>query len=180
MKAYDLTGQVFGNWTVLKRATSKQNGRSNWLCECCCEAKTKRIVDGYSLKSGRSTSCGCLKSYSKGEQKIATLLAEANIPFEREKIFEHCKFLGTNYPARFDFWVNNQYVIEYDGEQHFKFIPHFHSVEEGFYEQQKRDNIKTKYCLDNNIKLIRIPYTEFNNINKILDSNLSSCPRGNQ
>lgn len=32
----------------------------------------------------------------------------------------------------------------------------------------KYDSIKDSFCRDNNIKLIRIPYTEFNNINKII------------
>ena len=31
---------------------------------------------------------------------------------------------------------------------------------------QKRDNYKDKYCKDNNIKLIRIPYTDFEKLNK--------------
>lgn len=30
------------------------------------------------------------------------------------------------------------------------------------------DNVKTKYCKDNNIKLIRIPYLEKNNLKDIL------------
>ena len=30
------------------------------------------------------------------------------------------------------------------------------------------DNIKTQYCQQNNIKLIRIPYWEFKNIENIL------------
>ena len=35
-------------------------------------------------------------------------------------------------------------------------------------ETQIRDTIKAQYCKDNNIKLIRIPYFEFNNIDEIL------------
>jgi uridylate kinase len=35
-------------------------------------------------------------------------------------------------------------------------------------KQKIKDSIKTKYCKDNNIKLIRIPYTEFKNIENIL------------
>ena len=34
------------------------------------------------------------------------------------------------------------------------------------------DNIKTKYCEDNNIKLIRIPYWNYNNIEQILELEL--------
>lgn len=39
-------------------------------------------------------------------------------------------------------------------------------------ETRKRDNIKNKYCEENNIKLIRIPYTEFDNIENILNKEL--------
>ena len=31
-----------------------------------------------------------------------------------------------------------------------------------------KDDVKTKYCKDNNIKLIRIPYLEKNNLKYIL------------
>ena len=31
-----------------------------------------------------------------------------------------------------------------------------------------RDNIKTRYCNDNNIKLIRVPYWDYKNIEEIL------------
>ena len=32
----------------------------------------------------------------------------------------------------------------------------------------KHDNMKNKYCEDNSINLLRIPYTEFENIENIL------------
>ena len=41
-----------------------------------------------------------------------------------------------------------------------------------FVNSKIRDTIKTKYCKDNNIKLIRIPYWDFNNIEKILKKEL--------
>lgn len=161
MKAYDLTGKIFGNWKVLNRDYTKNNGRSNWLCECTCNAKTQRIVDGYSLISGRSTSCGCLKSYSKGEMKIAELLSQNNIPFEREKTFETCKFPETNYPARFDFWVNNTYLIEYDGEQHTSIGYGYMDTPERIQETKEHDQYKINWCYKNNIPLIRISYKQY-------------------
>lgn len=36
-------------------------------------------------------------------------------------------------------------------------------------QNQKRDEIKNKFCKDNNIKLLRIKYTEEANVDKILD-----------
>jgi len=50
-------------------------------------------------------------------------------------------------------------IIEYDGEQHYKPIPHY-GGEEGFDLRQKRDYIKTKFCQDNNIQLVRIRFDE--------------------
>ena len=38
---------------------------------------------------------------------------------------------------------------------------------------QNVDNIKSQYCKDNNIKLIIIPYFEFDNIEKILKKELN-------
>lgn len=58
--------------------------------------------------------------------------------------------------------------IEYDGEQHFLKGCFGDTNGQVLLETQKRDNIKTQYCLDNNIKLVRIPYWEFNNIENIL------------
>ena len=69
----DLTGKTFGRWTVLKRAddifysNEKYENklgryRDAWLCQCSCELKTTKIVEGSSLRrnKGGSKSCGCL------------------------------------------------------------------------------------------------------------------------
>ena len=56
---YDLTGQKFGRLTVVKRAENK--GRQvAWLCQCECGIE--KVIMGHHLKSGNTTSCGCLKS----------------------------------------------------------------------------------------------------------------------
>lgn len=46
-----------------------------------------------------------------------------------------------------------------------------HQHNQQFQRTQYNDKIKTEYCKQNNIQLIRIPYIEFNNI-KIILSNL--------
>lgn len=51
----DLTGKTFGKWNVIR-----YEGRSKWLCECQCQLKTTRIVNGGALVSGTSTSRGCV------------------------------------------------------------------------------------------------------------------------
>jgi len=52
-------GQRFGRLVVLERAENSKRGESRWGCVCACgEIK---IVPAYSLKSGESKSCGCLR-----------------------------------------------------------------------------------------------------------------------
>lgn len=50
----DLTGRVFGRWTVLRRLPG---GR--WACRCECGAEGAPVTP--KLTSGRSKSCGCLR-----------------------------------------------------------------------------------------------------------------------
>ena len=57
----DMTGQRYGNWTVLQKDTSQHGKRNSyWLCRCDCG--TTRVVTRTSLISGRSLSCGCRPS----------------------------------------------------------------------------------------------------------------------
>lgn len=60
----DLTGQLFGRWKVIKRAENNKRGRAAWLCECQCEKRTRRPIDGGNLRSGNSKSCGCVSERS--------------------------------------------------------------------------------------------------------------------
>ena len=54
----DLTGKTFGRITVIRRGPSK-NGHSRWECKCSCGNPEHFLVDGYSLTSGGTKSCGC-------------------------------------------------------------------------------------------------------------------------
>ena len=63
-KFIDETGNIYGHWKVLRRATKEETaGRKGgvyWLCQCDCKDKTKKVVAGFSLRNGESTSCGCV------------------------------------------------------------------------------------------------------------------------
>lgn len=67
---HDISGQVFGSWTALKRSDrAGNNGKKNfWTCACVCG--TTRDVAGATLKNGASSSCGC---QSIAKQKKTTL-----------------------------------------------------------------------------------------------------------
>lgn len=57
MKLIDLTGQRFGRLVVVERAESKGK-RTMWKCLCDC-GNTK-VVEAGNLKTGHTTSCGCV------------------------------------------------------------------------------------------------------------------------
>lgn len=89
--------------------------------------------------------------------KIKSLLEEYNIPFEQEKSFPDCVNPSTNRLLRFDFFVNNQYLIEFDDYEQ---SPNWEPLE----DIQRRDRIKDAWCKEHNITLIRIPYTRLNTL----------------
>ena len=50
-------------------------------------------------------------------------------------------------------------AVEYNGVQHYKFIPFFHKNKEAFLNQKYRDDMKRRICKENGILLIEVPYT---------------------
>ena len=113
---------------------------------------------------------GCPKcSLSKGELRIELYLKLNKIKYKYEKRFNECRIV---FPLPFDFYLPNYNLcIEYDGEHHFYSIDCF-GGEEKLKETQKNDDFKTLFCLNNNIDLLRIPFYDFDLIEKILDNKL--------
>lgn len=160
----DLLNQRFGLLTVIEDIGERDNyGQAIWLCKCDCGNLTK--VRSKDLRSGNTRSCGCQRNNSYGESKIVSILKNANINFIREKTFDSCRFIKTNTSARFDFYLPDyNTLIEYDGVQHFIQGKGYFDNEEKFYKTQMNDIYKTKWCHDNNITLIRIPYTAYDSL----------------
>lgn len=104
---------------------------------------------------------------SKGEKRVRSYLDSHKITFIAQHTFKDCKHINL---LEFDFYIPSLNVcIEYDGEQHFKPQAHF-GGEERFKTDKIRDEIKNKYCKDNDIELIRIPYWDYENIETILNN----------
>lgn len=116
----------------------------------------------------------CASNISKGELIIKRYLEENNIKFYMQFRFDDCRSVM---PLPFDFYLPSlRMCIEYDGEGHYRPIKRGNITDEQAEELlcniQHRDNIKTLYCIENGIKLLRIPYWDFTNIDKILNKEL--------
>lgn len=237
-KLIDLTGQTFGFWYVIERATNDARGKARWLCKCTKCNETIKDVDGTHLRSGKSTacqkcrqrkmadsiikneqgktygflyverkatleekprqdkpgvywnctctkcgrknvivfgdylrngdtkSCGCITSIN--ESKICQMLDTLNFKYIQQQTFSDLTSTGRSCDKlAFDIAIYNDkqllYFIEYDGIQHFK-NGHFSDTMEITHEN---DLLKNKYCFDNNIPLIRIPYDKEYDLNDL-------------
>ena len=100
--------------------------------------------------------CGCnICNQSKFENSIEDILKELSIEYNRQMTFDGCKYKNK---LRFDFYLPSlNTCVEFDGIQHFKPIRYF-GGKVAFELQRIKDEIKTKYCKDNNINLIRFNY----------------------
>lgn len=58
-KFIDRTGQKFGRLTLIERVENNKFNQVQWKCRCDCGKEV--IVKAYSLTTGQTKSCGCLK-----------------------------------------------------------------------------------------------------------------------
>jgi len=140
--------------------------------ECKCGKLFSEQFSSFVSGGKCCPACSRLKS-SKGEIAVKQYLEDNNIIFTEQHSFPDCKHLIS---LQYDFAIYDDnsiiiYLIEYDGSLHYT-TTEFFGGEKRLLLQQKRDRIKDKYCMDNNIPLIRIPYWDFDNIKSILDRDI--------
>jgi hypothetical protein len=139
-----------------------------WICLKCNE-RYRMVI---SSRTHHDRGCRICTGLSKGEMKVLEILKKANVKFEREFRFDDCRNKNS---LRFDFALfdesdNLTALVEFDGKQHYTGWD-FKNGDQNYDSLlviQRNDNIKNNYCIINEIKLIRIPYWEIENIEKIL------------
>jgi len=134
-----------------------------------------------SFKNSNTIRCRlCSNKTSIPEVNTGNILDKMNYCFEMQYMFKDCR---NKKPLRFDIAIfknSNKTkllcLLELDGKQHFEPI-HFGGISSDralnkMEIAQHCDSIKTQYCLDHNIPLLRIPYWDFDNIETILEQEL--------
>lgn len=160
----DLVGQTIGNFTVLESIKGVKIGgpSHSWRCRCNLCGREDFIVTTHNIY--QQYSCGC-QTASQGEQKIKNILTNNNIYYNQEKTFDNCIFEDNKYHARFDFYLPDyNTLIEYDGQQHFFVgVGNFDNPEK-LRKTQEHDIFKNQWAKNNGYILIRIPYTQYDNL----------------
>lgn len=117
---------------------------------------------------------GCPKcKTSKGENHIENICIENNLKFKRQYIDKKCKYIQA---LRFDFAIFYEdyllFLIEFQGKQHYEPTIFRNMNKEksiiAFEECVMRDNIKRKFCEENNIKLLEIKYDQLKDSKNII------------
>ena len=108
---------------------------------------------------------------SKGEKEISKFLIKYDINYDRQHKFSDCKNI---FQLPFDFYIPSiRTCIEFDGEQHFLPLSFF-GGQVALDRLRINDKIKSDYCEDNYISLIRIRYDQIDDIYRILWDNLKT------
>lgn len=80
--------------------------------------------------------------------------------YPTERVLEEVSLPGTRGLSA-DFYLPSQKtVVECHGEQHYKFIGHFHGSKLNFLRSKNNDARKKEWCVLNNISLVELPYSE--------------------
>ena len=97
-----------------------------------------------------------LRQASPMEIKISAHLRSLKLNYVKEYTNPTLTNPKTNYLLFIDFYLPTLgIVIEYDGKQHYK-----NENKEELASQKYRDDIKTKWCKDHKVKLLRIHYMD--------------------
>lgn len=144
------------------------NNRTKVKC-FCNKCKTYFFSAPHTMLSNGNGCSNC--TTSRGENRIKEWLNDNGFKYNTQHIFEDCKDVRV---LPFDFYIPSYNVaIEYDGIQHFE-PKDFFGGEESFNKLKEHDSIKSNYCVENNIRLLRIPYYRYDEIESILKNELAS------
>lgn len=111
-------------------------------------------IDGHLLQSSLNRN-----ARSDLHLQARNLLRET---FPTLKIFEECPIpINQGKTLFLDFFVLlRNLAVEIHGEQHYKFVPHFHHSLSTFLIQKQNDQLKKEWCEKNGFEIIILPYNE--------------------
>ena len=140
------------------------NKKAWWKCPDGKHKDFERNIYNSNIVDFRCPRC----QFSQGEEAISSYLINNEMTHIPQKTFSGLIGLGGGLLS-YDFYLlEYNLLIEYQGQQHEKFISWFHKSKKDFERQQEHDRRKREYAKNNNIKLLEIWYWNFDKIEEIL------------
>lgn len=172
LESFNLSGfwSIKNKESIYSYTATQENVFGWWNCKMDIHSSYFDSVENIVLNNGRCPICR--KSISEGEGRIEKILNEYKIHTIPQKRFSELIGVGEGLLS-YDFYLPDyNLIIEYQGGQHERSIDFF-GGEEQFVKQQEHDKRKREYAEQNNIKLLEIWYYDFDNIETILEKELS-------
>lgn len=125
-----------------------------------CGCGNEFVTSIASFQNGKARCDVCAKSISRYEEKFKSFLEANAISYIYQYTLNQCRDV---LPLPFDFYIKDYNVlVEIDGEGHYHPC-NFNQIsnEKALLSYQTtiyHDRIKSEYCKQNNLKLLRIPY----------------------
>ena len=109
------------------------------------------------------------KSRSKFQSRVKDFLKPY---WKNDIVFEEFRIVGSR--LSLDFYnANKKIAVEVQGDQHTKYVKHFHKNRLKYLDQLKRDQKKLDFCEFNDIKLVEIYSTDVINASLFDDQDTS-------
>lgn len=109
------------------------------------------------------------KSRSKFQSRVKDFLKPY---WKNDIVFEEFRIVGSR--LSLDFYnANKKIAVEVQGDQHTKYVKHFHKNRLKYLDQLKRDQKKLDFCEFNDIKLVEIYSTDVINASLFDDQDIS-------
>lgn len=147
-----------------------ENETRYWKCQCDCGNTC--VVSSRHLQSKKTIgSCGC--EGSKAENALFNILEKRGIPYQKQFRFDDCKDIKS---LPFDFAIFNDnnnliFLVELNGEQHYYPFTYCGESKEqkilNYEDRKRKDCIKERYCIKNDIPLLIIKYNDFDKLEQI-------------
>ena len=141
------------------------NNKTNVIVSCPIHGDFEVAPQDHLYGMNGCPKCQC----SKGETAIRVWLEAHEIKHDWHKPIKSKLAIGKRKKFIPDFYIESaNLIIEYNGEQHYRAKKEW-GGEKQLLWQQRRDAALRLYCEQEGIRLIEIPYTEFTNIDHIME-----------
>jgi hypothetical protein len=136
------------------RQVFKHCNKKFWF-KCICGYEFQKCLNDISSKDSWCKKCASGRS-EEYARKIFEELTGLKWPSIRPNWLKNI----TGHNLEFDGWCEKLNLgFDYQGIQHYEFVPYFHKTLENFHKQQERDRLKFELSIKINKPYIQIPYT---------------------